>query len=85
MLRWDVDGTRAKAALVGPGGIPPEVVAALAAAAGTVVAEPAVRSRLLAAGFGPVPDGSPAAARAHVAAELARFRAVVAAVDLRTE
>lgn len=64
--------------LVAPAGLPPGIVAILAAGVRKVLAEEATAQRLAQAGVDPAPPGSPAEARAFLVAELAKFRGIVA-------
>ncbi|WP_431282343.1 Bug family tripartite tricarboxylate transporter substrate binding protein [Humitalea sp. 24SJ18S-53] len=64
--------------LVGPRGMPPEITAALNRATLTVLADPAVRSRLSIAGVDAAPPMTPDQTRDFLVAELAKFRAIVA-------
>jgi tripartite-type tricarboxylate transporter receptor subunit TctC len=61
-------------------GTPPEILATLEAAARKAVADPAVQAKLLAVKVETWPDSSPAAAAAHVKAEVARWSAIAAAI-----
>ena len=63
-------------------GTPAEPLAILTAAARKVVADPAVQQRLLRAGVETWPDSSPAAAAAHVQAEVTRWAPIVARMGL---
>jgi tripartite-type tricarboxylate transporter receptor subunit TctC len=63
-------------------GTPPEILVVLEAAARRAVADPGVRARLRQANVETWPDPSPAAAAAHVRAEVARWAPVVAAMNL---
>jgi tripartite-type tricarboxylate transporter receptor subunit TctC len=63
-------------------GAPAEPLAALEDAARRAVADPGVKARLLASGVETWPDPSPAAAAAHVRAEVARWAPIVAAMGL---
>jgi tripartite-type tricarboxylate transporter receptor subunit TctC len=69
--------------MVGPRGLPPEIVARLSAATNASLAEPDVRERLAAAGIDAVSDSTPQATGAFLAAEYAKFRDVVARANLR--
>jgi tripartite-type tricarboxylate transporter receptor subunit TctC len=69
--------------LVGPRGLPEPVVARLAAAAGAVLADPAAAARLAAAGVDPAGPGTPAATRAFLVAERAKFAGIVERAGLR--
>lgn len=59
---------------------PPEVLAVLEDAARRAMADPGVRARLAAANVETWPDPSPAAAAAHVQAEVARWVPIAAAI-----
>ncbi len=74
MTAWQV--------LFGRPGMPPEALARLTTAAAAAVADPAVQQRLRAAGVETWPDASPAAALAHVKAEVARWSPIVARMGL---
>ncbi len=63
-------------------GTPPDVLAVLEDAARRAVQDPGVKQRLAQAGVETWPDPSPAAARAHVEAEVARWAPIVAAMNL---
>lgn len=63
--------------LVAPRGLPPEIAASLARAVGATLAEEATATRLAQAGVDPARPGTPAEARAFLAAEVAKFRAIV--------
>lgn len=65
-------------------GTPPEVVAILSDAARRALADPATAARLTTAGVERWPDTSPAAATAHVRAEVARWSPIVARMNLGT-
>jgi tripartite-type tricarboxylate transporter receptor subunit TctC len=69
--------------LLAPRGLPPAITLRLNAAANAGLADPVLRDRLAAAGIDAVADSTPAATGAFVAAELARFRDVVARAGLR--
>lgn len=69
--------------MVGPRGMPAEVVGRLNASANAVLALPEVRERLEAAGIDAVSDSTPALTAAFLAAELAKFRDIVARAGLR--
>ncbi|MCK8784039.1 tripartite tricarboxylate transporter substrate-binding protein [Roseomonas sp. NAR14] len=69
--------------LLGPRGLPPAVAELLSRTANAVLADPAVRERLNTAGVEPADPGSPAATRAFLTAELAKFRGIVAESGLR--
>lgn len=70
-------------ALVGPKGLPAEVAQALNRAANAALAEPQARARLETAGVAPVTDSTPESTRDFLAAELARFRDIVARTGLQ--
>lgn len=61
-------------------GTPPEIVTILEEAARRAVTDPAVREKLRAVSVETWPDPSPAAAAAHVKAEVARWSAIAAAI-----
>ncbi|HZF77183.1 MAG TPA: tripartite tricarboxylate transporter substrate binding protein [Acetobacteraceae bacterium] len=63
--------------LLGPRGMDPALVARINAAAVAVLAEPAVRERMAAAGVDAADPSSPDQARAFLAAELDKFRGIV--------
>jgi tripartite-type tricarboxylate transporter receptor subunit TctC len=63
-------------------GTPADALAVLEDAARRAVADPGVRARLLAANVETWRDPSPAAAAAHVRAEVERWASVVAAMNL---
>ncbi len=63
-------------------GTPPEVMAILSDTARRALADPAVRQRLAVAGVEVWPDTSPAAAGAHLRAEVARWAPIVARMNL---
>jgi tripartite-type tricarboxylate transporter receptor subunit TctC len=69
--------------LVGPRGLPEPIVARLAAAAGAVLADPAAAARLAAVGVDPAGPGTPAATRAFLVAERAKFAGIVERAGLR--
>jgi tripartite-type tricarboxylate transporter receptor subunit TctC len=68
---------------VAPAGTPPELVARLNAAFNRAV--PEVAARLADIGTEPVSDSTPASAAAHIRTEVARWREVVRAGNLRIE
>jgi tripartite-type tricarboxylate transporter receptor subunit TctC len=72
-------------AMVGPKDLPGEVVTALNRAANAALSEPAVRERLSSSGTNPRNDSTPESTRAFLAAEFARFKAVVDRTGLRLE
>lgn len=63
--------------LLGPRGMDPALVARINAAAVAVLAEPAVRERMAAAGVDAADPSSPDQARAFLGAELDKFRGIV--------
>lgn len=75
IITWNV--------LQGPRGIPEPVLARLNRAAVEALAEPEMRRRLTAAGIDPAEPSTPESTRAFVAAELAKFRAIVRETGLR--
>ncbi len=62
-------------------GTPPEIATRIEQAARQAVADPAVKAKLLAVKVETWPDSSPAAAAAHVRAEVARWTAIAAAIQ----
>ena len=68
--------------LLGPKGMPAETVARLNAAANAALAQPEMRERLATAGIDAVADSTPAQTAAFVAAELAKFKDIVARARL---
>ncbi len=71
-------------AMEAPAAVPPPVVAQLNRALAAVLAEPKVKAALLAQGFDTEP-GTPDALRARIAADIARWRAVIAKAGLKPE
>ena len=69
--------------MLGPRGLPQDIVARLSAAGNAALAEPEVRARLAAAGIDAVADSTPETTAAFIAAEYARFRDIVARAQLR--
>lgn len=69
-------------ALLGPRGLPPEVTAALNQAALVALADPAIRTRLTTAGVEPAAPMTPDQLRGFIAAEIEKFRGIVAAGGL---
>jgi len=69
--------------LVAPRGLAPELAEVLSAAARAALAEPATGARLAEAGVDPGRPMTPAESRAFLAAELAKFRGIVAQAGLR--
>ncbi|HEY8611644.1 MAG TPA: tripartite tricarboxylate transporter substrate-binding protein [Roseomonas sp.] len=69
--------------MVGPRGLPPEVVARLNAAANASLAEAEVRERLATAGIDAVADSTPEATATFLAAEYTKYRDIVARAHLR--
>ncbi|MDO9708348.1 Bug family tripartite tricarboxylate transporter substrate binding protein [Paracraurococcus lichenis] len=63
--------------LCGPRGLPPEVTAALSKAALAALAETTVTERMAQAGVDPARPATPAETRAFLAAEVAKFKAIV--------
>ncbi|WP_431270633.1 Bug family tripartite tricarboxylate transporter substrate binding protein [Dankookia sp. P2] len=63
--------------LAGPRGLPPEIAATLSRAVGAALAEGDTAQRLAQAGVDPARPGTPAETRAFLAAEVAKFRAIV--------
>ncbi len=68
--------------LLGPRGLPAPVAARLGAAANAALAEASVRERLAAAGVDAAGPSTPASTRDFLAAELAKFRGIVAAAGI---
>jgi len=64
-------------AIAVPAGTPPEAVARITAAAGTVLSDPATRTRLGELGLAPRPPAPPAAVKAAVHAEIDRWAGVI--------
>jgi tripartite-type tricarboxylate transporter receptor subunit TctC len=71
--------------MVGPRGLPAEIVTGLNAAASASLAEPEVKARLAAAGIDAVPDSTPQGTGAFLAAEYEKFRDIVARANLRVQ
>lgn len=69
--------------LVGPRGLPAEVVAALSRAARATLAEPEVAGRMGQAGVDPAPESTPESTRAFLAAERDKFRDIVRRANIR--
>lgn len=69
--------------MLGPKSLPPVIVQRLNAAANAGLAAPELGERLAAAGIDPVTDSTPETTGAFIAAELARFRDIVARANLR--
>ena len=63
--------------LLGPKGLPPEILERVNRAANEVLADPAVRQRLAGAGVDAAAPSTPEQTRAFLAAELAKFRGIV--------
>jgi tripartite-type tricarboxylate transporter receptor subunit TctC len=63
--------------LLGPKGMPPALAARINAAAVAALAEPQLRERMATAGVDAADASTPEATRAFLAAELAKFRAIV--------
>ncbi|WP_439598492.1 Bug family tripartite tricarboxylate transporter substrate binding protein [Falsiroseomonas sp.] len=63
--------------LLGPKGLPPEILARLNEAAVAVLADPAVRQRMAGAGVDAADATTPEQTRAFLAAELQKFRGIV--------
>lgn len=70
---------------VAPAGTPPAVVLRLNAGFNAAVAEPEVARRLAEIGTEPVSTSTPESAAAHIRAEIARWREVMRAGNLRIE
>ena len=71
-------------ALFAPAGTPPEAVAKLNAAANAVLVDPEVKKRLADVGAETV-GGTPAQLAAHVTAEIARWRPVIKAANVKMD
>ncbi len=71
--------------LAGPAGMPADVTEAIGRAAGRVLNEPGVRSRLEATGTIPETDSSPAATRDFLDRQFALYRAIVQRIGLRMD
>ncbi|HEY4250976.1 MAG TPA: tripartite tricarboxylate transporter substrate-binding protein [Roseomonas sp.] len=71
--------------MLAPRGLPQPVTQRLNIAANESLANPTLRDRLVTAGIDAVTDSTPAAAGAFIAAELARFRDIVARAGLRAQ
>lgn len=69
--------------LLGPRGLPLEVVSALNAAALAALADPLAASRMATAGVDAAPPTTPEETRTFMARELAKFRRIVAEAGLR--
>jgi tripartite-type tricarboxylate transporter receptor subunit TctC len=63
--------------LVGPRGLPPEIAMTLSRGVAAALADGNTAERLAAAGVDPAKPGTPAETRAFLAAEVAKFRAIV--------
>jgi tripartite-type tricarboxylate transporter receptor subunit TctC len=63
--------------LAAPRGLPPEIAATLSRAVGAALTESNTAQRLTQAGVDPARPGTPAETRAFLAAEVAKFRAIV--------
>ncbi|HEY4253440.1 MAG TPA: tripartite tricarboxylate transporter substrate-binding protein [Roseomonas sp.] len=77
----DYDLTAWQALYARPG-TPPEIVALLSDTARRVLADPVVQRRLAGAGVEVWPDSAPAAATAHMRAEMARWSPIVSRMNL---
>ncbi len=71
--------------LAGPAGLPPEVVARLAAASRETMADPALIKALAEQGIVPVVDSTPESTVAFVRAEAERWAPIVKAADIKME
>jgi tripartite-type tricarboxylate transporter receptor subunit TctC len=69
--------------MVGPRGMPAEIVERLSATSNASLAEPNVKARLAAAGIDAITDSTPASTGAFLAAEYAKFRDIVARANLQ--
>jgi len=63
--------------LVGPKGLPPEIVTTLARAVRASLAEPDVAARMAQAGVDPAAESTPESTRAFLVADVAKFRDIV--------
>ncbi len=71
--------------LLAPAGTPPPIVAQLAAASRTALAEPAYRALLVAGAFEPIVNSDPEKFRASLAADVALWAPVVASLGLKID
>ncbi len=71
--------------LAGPAGLPPEVVARVAAATRKTMNDPTLLKALVEQGIVPVTDSTPASTVAFVGAEAARWAPIVKAADIKME
>lgn len=71
--------------MVGPRGLPAEIVTRLNGAASASLAEHDVKARLAAAGIDAVADSTPQGTGAFLAAEYSKFRDIVARANLRVQ
>jgi tripartite-type tricarboxylate transporter receptor subunit TctC len=71
--------------LLGPPGLPEDVLGMLSAAANAALAEPDVRQRLVAAGVDPAAPSTPASTEAFLRQELAKFQAAVRGAGLKLD
>ena len=71
--------------LAGPAGLPPEVVARLAAATRETMNDPALLKALAEQGIVPVVDSTPESTVAFVRAEAERWAPIVKAADIKME
>ncbi len=71
--------------LAGPAGLPPEVVARLAAASREAMNDPALLKALAEQGIVPVTDSTPDSTVAFVRAEAERWAPIVKAADIKME
>jgi tripartite-type tricarboxylate transporter receptor subunit TctC len=69
--------------LVGPRGLAPAIAEALSAAVRAALAEGTTAGRLAQAGVDPAAPATPAATRAFLAAEVAKFRDIVRQANLQ--
>lgn len=71
--------------LLGPAGLPQGLVQKLAAAMGTVLADPATRESVSRSGFDVVSRGTPATFASYIAAERTRWKAVIDKAGIKVE
>ena len=68
--------------LVGPAGLPDAVVARIGGLVRDAITSPAIRDKLAAQLMEPIPD-TPADFRAHIAADVARWKPIIAAANIK--
>jgi tripartite-type tricarboxylate transporter receptor subunit TctC len=71
--------------LLAPAGTPPPIVAQIAAASRTALAEPAYQALLIAGAFEPIVDSDPEKFRASLSADVALWAPVVASLGLKID